>query len=310
MIIAEVTQANMLATWQDLGRTHSTHHGVGQSGAMDLHAVCWANKLLGYEIDHPLIEITVGLFSVRFNVSCLIAITGADLGITLNGKAIQHWQTQIVKQGDELKFNSAKSGLRAYLAIGAKIELETVFDSASTVIREQLPGLLGRPLRGGDQLVGVADMQAATVSAKQVPSEFIPNYAEPLTLDLIASYQFYQFPKSSIDQLLTSEYQIQPNSSRMAYLLKGNAIEHSLTSLASEGIAYGAIQVPPDGQPVILLNDRQTMGGYPKLGCISRLSGSALSQRFAPTTVRFKLVSVDGANQSYKKLLNFFSSSV
>ena len=309
MILAKISQASMLATWQDLGRTHSTHHGVGQGGVMDLHAACWANRLLGREISQPLIEITMGSFTCQFQTSCQIAITGADMNATLNGNAIQNWQTQWVSAGDELKFNNVKFGFRAYLAIDADITLDTIFNSSSTVIREQFPGLLGRALGVGDQILGKANESHKNLANKQVPDTFIPNYSEPLTLELIPSYQFYQFPKRSVDKLLHSEYYLKADSSRMAYLLKGEKVEHSIRSLASEGIAYGSVQVPPNGQPVILLNDRQTMGGYPKLGCISRLSGAALSQRFNPSSVRFKLISIEEANKKYTNLLRFFTNT-
>ncbi len=301
--IAKVTQANVLATWQDLGRRHSTHHGVGQGGAMDMHAACWANRLLSRDINQPVIEITMGFFAIEFQASCQIAITGADMNTSLNGKEIEPWHSYAVNVGDQLKFSTANTGFRAYLAINAELQLETVFNSVSTVIREGFSGLLGRSLRINDEIIGlIASLKAPN---KKVPNSFIPDYCEPLTLELIPSYQFDQFPQRSIDGFLKNEYQIQSSSNRMAYLLKGNPTEHSLKSLVSQGIAYGTVQVPPDGQPVILLNDRQTMGGYPSLGCISRLSGNALAQKFAPSNVRFRLTSLDSEKKQYKEFFDF-----
>lgn len=308
MVIAKVIQADVLTTWQDMGRVHSTHHGVGEGGVMDVHAACWANRLLGRNIRQPVIEITLGLFALQFEHKCQIAITGADMQVSLNNKPILIWQSYTVQAGDQLHFKTAKSGIRAYLAMNAAIELKTIFNSASTVIREQFLGLLGRPLRVGDQIIGAISDGDDEAQCKHVPSSFIPNYAEPLELELIPSCQFDQFPNRAIDQFLNSEFKIQASSNRMAYLFAGQAIEHSIQTLDSQGIAYGAVQVPPDGQPIILLNDRQSMGGYPKLGCISRLSGSALSQRFAPSKVSFKLTTVAATTASYREMMCFFNS--
>ncbi|MBX2848753.1 MAG: biotin-dependent carboxyltransferase family protein [Acidiferrobacterales bacterium] len=309
MVIAKVIQADVLATWQDFGRVRSVHHGVGQGGVMDFYAASWANRLLGRDIDLPVIEITMGLFALEFKSNCQIAITGAAMGLSLNNQPIKNWQSYAVKVGDQLKFAPATQGLRSYLAIKADIELETIFNSASTVIREQFSGLLGRPLRINDELTGSLPTAKRAQAIVEMPSSLIPNYCEPLNLELIPSYQFDRFPAESINKLLNSEFQILPSSSRIAYLLQGDPVQHEIESLASEGIAYGAVQVPPDGQPIILLNDRQTMGGYPKLGCVSRVSGAALSQRFAPTKIKFKLTTLEAATRAIEKMLEFFKEN-
>jgi 5-oxoprolinase (ATP-hydrolysing) subunit C len=254
----------------------------------------------------PVLEITMGMFALEFIQDCTIAVTGADLNTRLNTEPLRPWQSFSVKKGDHLKFNNPRTGLRAYLAIAAELQLDSAFDSVTTVLRENLPGLLGRALQVGDQVSGQVHTQID--GNRVVPQRFIPDYTEPLVLQLMPGYQFEQFPAASINQLFANGYQIQTNSNRMACLLIGQPIAHSITSLASEGIAYGSVQIPPDGQPIILLNDRQTMGGYPKPGCITRLSGSALAQRFSPTRVRFELTTVESAQQEYTEFLSFFTA--
>jgi len=290
----KVTKAGAHVSVQGLGRKHCMHEGVPESGAMDTHAFCWANKLLRRSFDSKMLEVTLGALSIEFLNGCQFAITGADLSVTLNGNAIKPWSSYSAMKGDKLVFNypSPKTGgLRAYLAFDAELALDNK--------------LIDGVLSAGDQFsvhrLGRADFQRA------VPAQHIPNYLAPLSVDLIPGYQFGSFSQSSIDVLLNTEYEIRDISNRMAYCLAGAKISHRIRSLASEGIAYGAIQVPPDGQPIILLNDRQTMGGYPKLGCITRLSGAALSQRFAPLKVSFQLVSVDAARQKYKEFMTFFA---
>ena len=302
----EVVQANGPVSIQDLGRRRSFHHGVTEGGAMDLHAAMWANRLLSLEVSSPLLEITLGMFEIVFRRDCRIAITGADLGARLAGRPIEPWRTFTIHAGEHLRFTAPKVGLRAYMAIDAALDLTLDFGSVSTVTHEQRGGIGGRNLMAGDRISGRVRDSAAGVNA--VPPGYIPDYREKLVIDLIPGYQYEQFPDTSIDQLFASDWEIRSNSTRWAYCLSGKPVTHSINQLLSEGIAYGAIQIPPDGQPIIFLNDRQTMGGYPKVGCIARYSGWALSQRFAPTSVRFQAVSADQALQKLIQYRRFFES--
>lgn len=302
----KVVQASLLASWQDNGRLQSTHHGVTQGGSSDCHAAFWANRLLLRAPSLPVIEVTMGMFAIEFFNDCQIAITGADLDVRLNKKSIPNWQSLLVKKGDVLSYAAAKNGVRAYLAINAEVDLKKNFGSASCVSRECAAGVSNQTLGVGDIVMGRPAIECVK---RIVPQRYVPNYQQALILQLIAGYQFDQFSPESIKTLLSSEYQISPNSSRMAVLLEGDRLQHNSESLASEGIAYGAVQVPPSGQPVILMNDRQTMGGYPKPGCISRLSGAALAQRFAPTKIRFELTTIEQASTSYREFLSFFLKS-
>lgn len=286
VLLCKVTRAGLPVAGRTLGQVKTMHYGVSEGGAMDMHALLWANRLLQRPDDALVIEITLGNFELVFFSACQIAITGGDLGAKLNGQALSPWRSYHIEPHDRLSFAYPVTGLRGYLALNAEFDL---VENALFATNQEVHGRLCR-----------AQLQ------RTVPREFIPNYQQPLTLDLVAGYQFSQFPKASIDGFFETDFQIRDVSNRMAYCLAGEKITHSINSLFSEGIAYGAVQIPPDGQPIVLLNDRQTMGGYPKLGCITRLSGSQLAQRMAPTTVRFRLVDLDEARQKYRQFLSFF----
>jgi len=275
--------------YRGFGRRHTMHTGLTEGGVMDKHAASWANRLLTKRADSPLFEITLGNVELEIQTQCQIAITGADLGLTRNGEAIQAWRTLSLKRGDSLNFAFPSSGLRAYLAIHAEISMETeqvLGDNLDVSARGIIP-------------VGVE---------RTVPKRFLPDYDQPLILDVMPGYQFQQFSESCRETLISERYSIQANSSRMAYRLKGRAIDHSIQSLYSQGMAYGAIQIPPDGQPVVLLNDRQTMGGYPLVGCITQRCGSELAQRMTPSQVQFRFIDIAQASKDYQEQQSFFAN--
>jgi biotin-dependent carboxylase-like uncharacterized protein len=269
---------------------------------MDMHAAFWANRLLKQDAEQPVIEVAMGLLELEFVASCRFALTGADQGASLAGQDIQPWRSYSAKPGMRLKFNTANNGFRAYLAFGVQFELQREFGSI-VVCDSSSPN---NSLLQGSVVSGRV-IDCNEYSQKNMPLEYIPSYSQQLTLQLIPGYQFEQFGRASIDHLLKNEYQIQNSSNRMACQLHGEPIENLQQSLLSEGIAFGAVQVPQDGQPVILLNDRQTMGGYPKLGCISRASAAALAQRFHPETVRFELTNMEAARAEYQEFRSFFN---
>lgn len=303
--VLTVNKANALALIQDTGRYGQQHKGITEGGAIDMHAMLWANKLLGLPNNSSVIEIAVGLFHIKFNQACRIAITGADLNCQLNGNPCPLWQTLNICQKDELYFTTPVSGLRAYLAIDGKMLIDNTLGSTSTVIREQLGGINGKALSKGDQLYYRLNKTTET-NTRTMPQQYMPNYQQTLVVDVIPCYQFSAFSEYAVQQFTNNEYTIQANSNRMAYQLSGTKIDSPQQQLTSEGIAYGSIQIPANGQPIILLNDRQTIGGYPKIGCITRLSGYQLAQRNAKHSVRFKFVTRKQAQVKLMEFKHFF----
>jgi biotin-dependent carboxylase-like uncharacterized protein len=289
-----VVQADMLALLQDRGRLGYQHLGLTTGGPMDEYAFAWADKLLNHPCPTPQIEVSYGGFAVETMAQTTIALTGADLAATLNGKAIQPWRTYVLNPGDHLAFKYAVSGARSYIAVQGGLQVSKLLNSTATVVREGVGGLYGQ----GDKLqVGDDILYRATsaLSTKTVPSLDIPSYSGALALGVIPCYQYADFDVVNRARFFSSEYRVTDKIDRMGYRLQGAPIQCQRQGLISEGIAYGSIQIPADGQPIILLKDRQTIGGYPKMGTLSALDASALAQRMPGNYLTFYLTDVEQA---------------
>lgn len=275
-----------LSLLQDLGRFGHQSIGVSTGGPMDEHAFLWANRLLDNERNAAQIEVTMGQFSCEFYTETTIAITGADMGATLNDQPIEAWQSYSIKQGDRLALRGARAGMRAYLAVKGGFKAPQSLDSCATVIRDQLGGL-----HGAGEKLSAKDLLRYSVSkpilTKRVPHHFIPAYSQSLTLEVILGYQSEDFSPVERERFFSSTYTLTPQMDRMGCRLSGEAIECQRKNLVSEGIALGAIQIPADGQPIILLKDRQTIGGYPKIGCVTAKGLSQLAQCLPGAEIRF-----------------------
>ncbi|WP_111496341.1 5-oxoprolinase subunit C family protein [Marinobacter bohaiensis] len=278
-----ILSAGLRSTLQDLGRTGSQHLGLAPGGAADLHAFRWANKLLENDPNGACIETLMGQFQAEARSAMTLAVTGADTELTINGRRAGLWRTHNLKPGDRLALGATRSGLLNYVAVKGGWQGERFCNSRSMTPREQLPGFTQLE---SDQEIPCAD--GATAAAHQTPAGFIPDYAEPLTLRVIPGYQYARFSLSARHTLATRAYDITQQIDRMGYRLAGPALEVPDIKLLSEGISLGAIQVPADGQPIVLLNDRQTMGGYPKIGTVAALDCSRLCQRGPGAAVRFQ----------------------
>ncbi|MBW4934062.1 5-oxoprolinase subunit C family protein [Marinobacter sp. F4206] len=282
----EVLNPGMLTLIQDIGRQGYQHMGVTTGGPMDEHAFLWANRLLENPLDAAQLEITFGRLSLLAHSDTWIALTGADLGARINDRAVQPWQTYRITQGDRIDFGIPVSGLRAYLAVSGGVQTPAKLGSRATVSREKLGGLdgTGAKLAEGDRIpIGTP----APVRETSVPYSDIPDYRKPLRLGVVPGYQYRHFQTAARNRFFSGEYEVSQNIDRMGYRLSGAAIHCDLDGIISEGIAYGAIQVPADGQPIVLMKDRQTIGGYPKIGSLSALGAGQLAQRAPGASVSF-----------------------
>lgn len=283
----QVLKPGFLSLLQDYGRHGQQHLGMTPGGPLDEHAFLWANALLDNGFNAAALEITLGMVQLQATAATQCAITGADLGASLNGRPIPPWSSFRVEAGDTLAFATPRSGLRAYLAVSGGFQVALQQGSCATVVREGSGGLdgRGRALAAGDRLTfEAADWQPE----KRVAAEFIPDYSVPLSLRVLPGYQWQAFIPSERARLFNSEYTVSQKIDRMGYRLQGAAIDCPLDGIISEGISFGAIQVPKDGQPIILLRDRQTIGGYPKIGCIASLDAAQLAQRGPGAVIRFQ----------------------
>ncbi|MDB4837180.1 biotin-dependent carboxyltransferase family protein [Marinomonas sp.] len=293
-----VIKPGMLTLLQDLGRHGHQSIGLTSGGPMDEMAFRWANALLDNSDNCPQLEVTFGMLTLEAQTDTSIAITGADLDARLNGSNLLPWQSYAIRKGDLLAFHQPVTGLRAYLAVKGGFVCEPTLGSVSTVMREKIGGLTGKgdKLQKGDLLHYHECTQHKHMS---VPRLAIPNY-NSIDISVILGYQYQSFSSFERAKFFSSDYVVSTSSDRMGYRLEGNAITSEVPGIISEGITYGSIQIPKDGQPIVLLKDRQTIGGYPKMGCVTRYSGGLLGQKKPGDTIQFSPITVDQAEQEHR----------
>ena len=316
--LARINKSGPHTTLQDLGRKGYQHIGFSGGGAADEHAYRWANKLLNNTQNTAAIEVIFGPFDITFYQACTIAITGAQTHATLNNISIKLWQTHHIKSGDRLKIASPTTGLINYLAIAGGFLTHTFLGSASVVVREKTGTNLGIPFCANSLLTyQLLNHKKETKnyytanSQKIMPNKWIPDYNEPLTLQIFFNSQCALFSKHAIHTLLNNTFIVDQNSNKMGYKVHGKTIELSNNNKTqvSEGIGYGAVQIPPDGHPIILLKDRQTIGGYPKIGAISQRDAFKLSQRRAGQNIRFTQGNIQKERKELINFLRYFTAN-
>jgi biotin-dependent carboxylase-like uncharacterized protein len=290
----QVIKAGFLSLIQDYGRYGYQHIGVTHSGPLDENAFLWANRLLGNHYSAAQIEVSYGAFSATFLKPTMVALCGADLSATLNEEAISPWQTYAVNAGDTISFKAPVTGLRSYLAVKGGFAVDPQLSSCATVVREKLGGIHqdGAKLAEGDVINYISQPH---VLVKRVPLKFAAVYSTKIKLRFIPNVSETSAGEHAIKTLTHHTYEVTPNIDRMGYRLSGEVIKTPLSGIISQGISLGAIQVPKDGQPIVLMRDRQTMGGYPLLGCVSGLDLGKLSQSLPGTKISFVPIHVEEA---------------
>lgn len=306
-----VVNAGILSLTQDLGRFGYQHLGLAPGGAADEHAFLWANRLLGNSPNSPALEICLGGLHLEAELATRVALTGADAQAALNGQRLAAWQTVDLKAGDRLKFGHPQSGVRSYLAVQGGFHVTPSFGSVATVMREGIGGLdgAGSALKKADRLLFAQASGGHSTPGhlpKRVPPAYLPDYSETPVLRVIEGHQAMLFEKKQLEVFYSSDYLINSQSDRMGARLTGPSLTPREEGIISEGTSFGAIQVPPDGQPIVLLKDRQTIGGYPKLGTVFALDAFALAQRQPNTQVRFEPMDLNQAQQLLSRFYDFF----
>lgn len=294
-----------LCLLQDAGRFGVRHLGVTQGGGLDWRSMSWANWLLGNALDAAVIEITLGGFTVVAEDDCLLALAGADLGAQLDGQALAPWRSFKLRKGQRLQFTQPLLGARAYLAAPGGFDAPKVLGSSATVVREELGGLdgMGRALAKGASLSYSAE---APLLMRELPREQVPDFKSDLPLDVVLGAQIGEFSGQSLFDAFNSAWTLDSRADRMGIRLLGTALQYQGKPMISEGIPLGAVQVPPDGQPIVLLNDRQTIGGYPRLGALTPLALARLAQCLPGATVRLRPVVQDVAHREQVEYLRRF----
>lgn len=304
-----VLAPGMLSLIEDNGRFGVARYGLSVGGPADLHSYCWANQLLGNPMNAPTLEITMGNATFFAECDMRLALTGANTSASIDGIHLENWRSFWLHKGQTLKLGYAHNGLRAYLAVAGGFNTPKTFSSSATVMRNKLGGLAERPgtaLQKGDILPISATAYQADKKSTWVPRHFIPDYSNELCLGVIESYQADLFSTSAKQQFYATPYQISDKFDRMGIRLQGEAVDCGMSGIVSEGIAYGAIQFPPNGQPIILLNDRQTLGGYPKIGCLSKMSLMKLAQARPGSRINFYRADIDLESRKYCQFVEYF----
>ncbi|MDB5984009.1 MAG: allophanate hydrolase [Pseudomonas sp.] len=294
-----------LCLLQDAGRFGVRHLGVTQGGAADWVSMSWANQLLGNSLDAAVIEITLGGLTLLAEQDCCLALAGADLGALLDDRPLAPWRSFFVRKGQRLRFTQPILGARAYLAAPGGFDAPSILGSCASVVREELGGLdgLGKPLAKADRL----SYSGSAFALHALAENLIPDFNLNAALDVVLGAQIGQFSGESLFDAFNSDWTLDSRADRMGIRLLGPQLIYLGKPMISEGIPLGAIQVPPDGQPIVLLNDRQTIGGYPRLGALTPLSLARLAQRLPGTTVRFKPMMQTTAHQQHVRYLQRFN---
>ncbi len=243
-------------------------------------------------------------------IDCILAVTGAPMPLSINGRSVELWRSVFVEAGDTIHLGFAQLGVRCYLAVAGGFNITSIFGSTSTVCREGIGGLRGGKLIDNDVLpCQVMHKSEHKYKKLMLPELEQPKYSDEVILHTVLSYQQQHF--SSIEKRLffTSEYQVSKHWDRMGYRLQGRAIKADITGILSEGICYGAVQIPADGQPIVLLNDRQTIGGYPKIGAVISQDCAKLSQCRQGDKVRFEPISMSQADNLFHLNLARFTQT-
>lgn len=290
-----VTQPGVLSLLQDSGRKGHHRLGLTSGGPLDREAFHYCNRLLQNAPDTTAVEISAGGFEAATQIDTFICLTGAPMPLHINGEERDVWEVHPVRAGDTIRVGFARSGCRSYLGVADGFLIEPCFGSAATVVREAIGGLDGKALRAGDELPCA---NATKRGRYYLPETERPRYQNSLTVRVIPGYQQRKFNRQEQRCFFGKPYRVSTQCDRMGYRLEGRAIQCDIDGILSEGICFGAIQIPPDGQPIVLLNDRQTIGGYPKIGTALSLDAARLAQMTAGGTVHFAPISLHAARRA------------
>jgi antagonist of KipI len=310
-----VLNPGLLTTIQDFGRYGYQKYGVIVSGAMDTYAMRLANIAVGNDENEGILEITLIGPSLKLEKGTLFSITGANISPTIKERKIPMGRPVYVKEECILNFGPCVSGCRSYLAVAGGFDVPKVMESKSTYLRAKFGGFQGRALQKGDILnIGVK----STVSDKIIKkieeinqkSEFVSSswyirdslaeFSDNTILRVFPDRQFNSISDESINKFFNLKFIIDNKSDRMGYRLSGEKIElKEKLEMISEEVSIGTIQVPPDGNPIILLADRQTTGGYPKIAHVVSVDIAKIVQLKPNDIINFKQITLKDAEKLY-----------
>jgi antagonist of KipI len=291
-----VVEPGLLTTVQDLGRYGWQRVGIPPSGPMDRTAFVVANRLVGNPDGATALECTLNGPQLEVREDTLVAVTGAEMGFSVNGREAPAWSAVRVRAGDVVGFRMASAGCRAYLAVAGGLDVPPALGARATYLRGRLGGLGGRALQKGDALP-LGPAAAGAREGRTVPPARRPAYPAEVECRVILGPQADRFTPEGLAAFLAGPYEVTPQADRMGYRLKGPVIAHARGhDIVSDGIPLGGIQVPGEGQPIVLLVDRQTTGGYTKIATVIGVDIGRIGQTRPGQRVRFRQVGLEEAH--------------
>lgn len=294
-----VLKAGMLTTVQDLGRNGYQSQGFSVAGVMDVRSFKIANLLLDNPENEAVLEFTLIGPTLQFTSETIIAITGGDFQPTINGNPAPMYTALYMNRGDILKFGSARTGSRGYIAFSSYLDIPVVMGSRCTNLKSKIGGFKGRRLHDEDYISFRIKRRYLPffLSRKLDLDEFDQEEAE---LRVVLGPQCDMFTKDGIHTFLSETYMVTSDFDRMGCRMEGPFIASKNGSdIISDGIAFGSVQVPSHGKPIILLADRQTTGGYAKIATVATVDIPKLVQRKTDHKIRFKAITVEEAQKLY-----------
>ncbi len=311
-----VVHPGMMTTVQDEGRWDYLAFGMPRAGVMDRYAARMANILCGNPTDSAVLEMTLLGGQYRLEKAGRIAICGAAMEAKLNSRSVSLWQAVDVQAGDDLELGFASNGCRAYMAVAGGIDLPLVMGSRSTYTKAAVGGFSGRVLKPGDLLhVGEAKVLGAPIA---VPAEWIPQYTETIEVRVMAGPQEDLFDADALSVMCAGEYKVTNDADRMGYRLDGPQLKHlGKADIVSDALCRGAVQVPGNGQPIIMMADCGTTGGYTKIATVIGPDFHRIGQAKPDDTVKFRLCDdaeaigeLQEENRRYEQLATLVAASV
>lgn len=293
----------LLTTVQDLGRRKYQIYGISASGAMDRLSIRLANILVGNPEHAAVIEAVIMGPELLFNQDGIIALTGANISPSINGRKVSMWKTLYVHDGDLLSFGRVENGCCTYIGVAGGVQVPDVMGSKSTFIRGQYGGLDGKALQRGDTIqIGDPPVKTGKVSGRSIPCRDVPVYYGREEVRFIWGPHDYLFTDDAKEVFCSVTYTVSTQSDRMGYRLSGQALSHKKNAeILSDYIAPGAIQVPGNGQPIVLMADCQMSGGYTKIGMVIGVDLPVMAQKKPGDSFRFRPVSIEEAQEEWRK---------
>lgn len=299
--VFDVEEPGLFTTIQDFGRPGRYGAGIPTGGAMDRFALAAANVLVGNGEDAPALECAMSGPALRARRPCVVAVAGADFEPLRNGRAVPTWESVFLAEGDLLSFGGRRLGARTYVAVAGGLHADRWLGSAATYLLLRRGGLQGRQLQAGDELALGGEPPRPSVAGRALPPSLRPAYGEEVEVRAVPGPHSTRLGPRGRRTFHGTVWQVSRDSDRMGYRLEGPELDLKIADLISFGLAMGCVQVPPSGQPILLLADHQTAGGYPVVAGVARVDLPLAAQLVPGDGMRFRETPLAEAQDAWRR---------